>query len=67
MHTKTTRSKIIVTPRLVRAIILDLDVAKASGPDSIPVIVLRWFEPIISFLQNILPEPRNNVQTILIT
>ena len=56
-RTETTISRVFVTPRLVRAIILDLDVAKASGPDSIPVIVLKKcvpeFSSILSKLFNL--------------
>ena len=44
-RTETTVSRVFVTPRLVRAFILDLDVAKASGPDLIPVIVLKKVHP----------------------
>ena len=32
---------ISVTPRMVRTVIMNLDLSKASGPDCIPVVVLK--------------------------
>ena len=36
---------ISVTPRIVRKVVLNLDLSKASGPDCIPVVVLKNCEP----------------------
>ena len=44
---------ISVTPKMVRKIVMDLDFSKASGPDCIPVVVLKNCEPELSY---ILPE-----------
>ena len=32
---------ISVTPKMVRKVIMNLDLSKASGPDCIPVVVLK--------------------------
>ena len=32
---------ISVTPKMVRKVVMDLDLSKASGPDCIPVVVLK--------------------------
>ena len=32
---------ISVTPKIVRKVVMDLDLSKASGPDCIPVVVLK--------------------------
>ena len=39
-----------VTPKLVKKIIRNLDSSKASGPDCIPVLVLKKCEPEISYI-----------------
>ena len=44
---------ISVTPKMVKKVIINLDLSKASGPDCIPVVVLRNCEPELS---NILVE-----------
>ena len=44
---------ISVTPKMVRKVIMNLDLSKASGPDFIPVVVLRNCKPELSY---ILPE-----------
>ena len=36
---------ISVTPKMVKKVIKNLDLSKASGPDSIPVVVLKNCEP----------------------
>ena len=41
---------IFVTPEMVKNIIMSLDLLKASGPDSIPVVVLKNCEPGLSFI-----------------
>ena len=33
---------ISVTPKMVRTVVMNLDLSKASGPDCIPVVVLRF-------------------------
>ena len=44
---------ISVTPKMVRKVVMGLDLLKASGPDCIPVVVLKSCEPELSY---ILPE-----------
>ena len=44
---------ISVTPKMVKKVIMNLDLSKASGPDCIPVVVLKNCEPELSY---ILPE-----------
>ena len=39
-----------VTPWIVKMVITDLDSSKASGPDCIPVLVLKKFEPELSYI-----------------
>ena len=39
---------ISVTPNMVKKVIMNLDSSKASGPDCIPVVVLKNFEPELS-------------------
>ena len=41
---------ISVTPKMVKKVITNLDLSKASGPDCIPVVVLKSCEPELSFL-----------------
>ena len=36
---------ISVTPKMVKKVIMNLDLSKASGPDCIPVVVLKNCEP----------------------
>ena len=40
--------KISVTPKMVKKVITNLDSSKASGPDCIPVVVLKNCEPELS-------------------
>ena len=44
---------ISVTPKMVKKVIMNLDLSKASGPDCIPVVILKNCEPKLSY---ILPE-----------
>ena len=39
-----------VTPMMVKKIIMNLDLSKASGPDCIPVVVLKNCEPELSYI-----------------
>ena len=39
---------ISVTPKMVKKVIMNLDLSKASGPDCIPVVVLKNCEPELS-------------------
>ena len=39
-----------VTPKMIRKVIVNLDLSKASGPDCIPVVVLKTCEPELSFI-----------------
>ena len=48
---------ISVTPKKVRKVVMNLDLSKASGPDCIPVVVLKNYEPELSY---ILAELFNN-------
>ena len=41
---------ISVTSRMVKKFITNLDSSKASGPDCIPVVVLKNFEPELSYI-----------------
>ena len=41
---------ISVTPKMVKKVIMNLDLSKASGPDCIPVVVLKNYEPKLSYI-----------------
>ena len=41
---------ISVTPKMVRKVVINLDLSKASGPDCIPVVVLKNCEPKLSYI-----------------
>ena len=41
---------ISVTPKMVKKVIMNLDLSKASGPDCIPVVVLKNCEPEFSYV-----------------
>ena len=41
---------ISVTPKMVKKVITSLDLSKASGPDCIPVVVLKTCEPELSHI-----------------
>ena len=41
---------ISVTPKIVKKVITNLDLSKASGPDCIPVVVLKNCEPELSYI-----------------
>ena len=41
---------ISVTPKMVRKVVMNLDLSKASGPDCIPVMVLKNCEPELSYI-----------------
>ena len=41
---------ISVTPKMVKKVIMNLDLSKASGPDCIPVVVLKNCEPEPSYI-----------------
>ena len=41
---------ISMTPKMVKRVITNLDSSKASGPDCIPVVVLKNFEPELSYI-----------------
>ena len=40
---------ISVTPKMVRKVVMNLDLSKASGPDCIPLVVLKNCEPELSY------------------
>ena len=41
---------ISVTPKMVRKVVMNLDLSKASGPDCIPVVLLKNCEPELSYI-----------------
>ena len=41
---------ISVTPKMVKKVTMNLDLSKASGPDCIPVVVLKNCEPELSYI-----------------
>ena len=41
---------IFVIPKMVRKVIMNLDLAMASGPDCVPVVVLKNCEPELSYI-----------------
>ena len=41
---------ISVTPKMVKKVIMNLDLSKATGPDCIPVVVLKNCEPELSYI-----------------
>ena len=41
---------ISVTPKMFRKVVMNLDLSKASGPDCIPVVVLKNYEPELSYI-----------------
>ena len=45
---------ISVTPKMVKKVIMNLDLSKASGPDCIPVVVLKNYEPKLSYILAVL-------------
>ena len=42
--------KISETPKMVRKVVMNLDLSKASGPNCIPVVVLKNCEPELSYV-----------------
>ena len=44
-----TNLKLQITPKMVKRVITNLDSSNASGPDCIPVVVLRNCEPELSY------------------
>ena len=45
-----TKLHISVTSKMVKKVIMNLDLSKASGPDCIPVVVLKNCEPELSYI-----------------
>ena len=41
---------ISIAPKIVKKVIMNLDSIKASGPDCTPVIVLKNYEPELSYI-----------------
>ena len=41
---------IFITPKMVKKVIMNLDLSKGSGPDCIPVVVLKNCEPELSYV-----------------
>ena len=48
--TNLKRHNMSVTPKMVKEVIMNLDLSKASGPDCIPVVVLKNCEPELSYI-----------------
>ena len=44
---------IFVIPKMVKKVIMNLDLSKVSGPDCIPVVVLKNCEPELSYILGI--------------
>ena len=42
---------IYVTPKMVKKVITNLDSSKTSGPDCIPLVVLKNYEPELSYMR----------------
>ena len=49
-RTNSKLHNISVTSKMVRKVIMNLDLSKASGPDCIPVVVLKNCEPELSYI-----------------
>ena len=49
-RTKLKLRNISVTPKMVKKVIINLDLSKASGPDCIPDVVLKKYEPELSYI-----------------
>ena len=47
---RTNLHNISITPKIVKKVITNLDSSKASGPDGIPVVVLKNCEPELSYI-----------------
>ena len=41
---------ISITPKMVRKVVMNLDLSKACSPDYIPVVVLKNYEPELSYI-----------------
>ena len=50
LRTNLKLHNISITPRMVRKVITNLDSSKASGPDCIPVVVLKKCKPELSYI-----------------
>ena len=48
--TNLKQHNISVTPKMVKKVIMNLDLSKASGPDCIPVVFLKNCEPELSYI-----------------
>ena len=49
-RTNPNLQKVSITPKMVKKVIMNLDSLKASGPDCIPVVVLKNCEPELSYI-----------------
>ena len=49
-RTNLKQHSILITPKVVKKVITNLDSSKASGPDCIPVVVLKNCEPELSYI-----------------
>ena len=41
---------ILVTPKMIKKVVMNLELSRASGPDFIPVVVLRNCDPELSYI-----------------
>ena len=49
-RTNLKQHNISVTPKMIKKVIKNLDLSKASGPDCIPMVVLKNCEPELSYI-----------------
>ena len=49
-RTNLKQHNISVTPKIVKKVMMNLDLSKASRPDCIPVVPLKNFEPELSYI-----------------
>ena len=49
-RTRLKLHNISVTPKMVRKVVMNLELTKASGPGCIPVVVLKNCEPELSYI-----------------
>ena len=49
-RTKPKLYRIFATPKMVKKVIMNLNLSKGSGPDGIPVVVLKGSEPELSYI-----------------
>ena len=48
-RTKLKLHNISLTPKMVKKLIINLDLSKPCGPDCVPVVILKNYEPELSY------------------